>query len=71
MQLPITTDYSAAKLLSTVKTDIPTQGTEIAKAINLSIESFDMENTQDKAIVIITDGKVMMKMRLKMQKPMN
>ena len=43
--------------LSTVKTDIiPTQGTEIAKAINLSIESFDMENTQDKAIVIITDG---------------
>ena len=58
VQLPITTDYSAAKLfLSTVKTDIiPTQGTEIAKAINLSIESFDMENTQDKAIVIITDG---------------
>ena len=41
VQLPITTDYSAAKLfLSTVNTDIiPTQGTEIAKAINLSVES--------------------------------
>ena len=58
VQLPITTDYSAAKLfLSTVNTEvISTQGTEIAKAINLSIESFDMENGQNKAIIIITDG---------------
>jgi Ca-activated chloride channel family protein len=58
LQLPITTDYSAAKLfLSTVNTDIvPTQGTEIAKAINLSVQSFDMENVQNKAIIIITDG---------------
>ena len=58
VQLPITTDYSAAKLfLSTVNTSIiPAQGTEIAKAIDLSIESFDMENGQDKAIIIITDG---------------
>ena len=58
VQLPITTDYSAAKLfLSTVNTNIiPTQGTEIAKAINLSIESFDMKNGQNKAIIIITDG---------------
>ena len=58
MQLPITTDYSAAKLfLSTVNTNIvPTQGTEIAKAIDLSVQSFDMENAQNKAIIIITDG---------------
>ena len=58
VQLPITTDYSAAKLfLSTVNTDIVSiQGTEIAKAINLSVESFDMENGQNKAIIIITDG---------------
>ena len=58
VQLPITTDYSAAKLfLSTVSTNIvPTQGTEIAKAIDLSIQSFDMENAQNKAIIIITDG---------------
>jgi Ca-activated chloride channel homolog len=58
VQLPITTDYSAAKLfLATVNTDIvPTQGTEIAKAIDLSIKSFDMENGQNKAIIIITDG---------------
>jgi len=58
IQLPITTDYSAAKLfLSTVSTNIiPTQGTEIAKAIDLSVQSFDMENAQNKAIIIITDG---------------
>ena len=49
VQLPITTDYSAAKLfLSTVNTNIvPTQGTEIAKAIDLSVQSFDMENVQN------------------------
>ena len=58
VQLPITTDYSAAKLfLSTVNTNIiATQGTEIAKAIDLSIKSFDIENGQNKAIIIITDG---------------
>ena len=58
IQLPITTDYSAAKLfLSTINTNIiPTQGTEIGKAIELSRESFDMENAQNKAIIIITDG---------------
>jgi len=58
VQLPITTDYSAAKLfLSTINTKIvPTQGTEIAKAINLGIESFDLRNTQNKAVIIITDG---------------
>tara|TARA_B110000003_G_C16602552_1_gene516232 strand:+ start:422 stop:1456 length:1035 start_codon:yes stop_codon:yes gene_type:complete len=58
VQLPITTDYSAAKLfLSSVNTNIiPTQGTEIDEAIELSIKSFDMKNPQSKAIIIITDG---------------
>ena len=57
VQLPITTDYSAAKLfLSTVNTNIVPTRTEIAKAIDLSIQSFDMENGQNKAIIIITDG---------------
>ena len=56
-QLPITTDYSAAKLfLSTINTDIvPTQGTAIAEAIGLASDSFD-ENNHEKAIIIITDG---------------
>lgn len=58
VQLPITTDYSAAKLfLETIGTDIvPTQGTSIGSAIDLALESFDFENGTSKAIVVITDG---------------
>ncbi|MBN2236311.1 MAG: VWA domain-containing protein [Bacteroidales bacterium] len=57
MQLPITSDYSAAKLfLSTIDTDVvPTQGTSIGQAIELSLTAFK-ENKHEKAIVIITDG---------------
>jgi len=63
-QLPITTDYSAAKMfLSSVNTDyISTQGTSISKAIELSRNTFKemSEDVQagkrNKVIVIITDG---------------
>ena len=56
-QLPLTTDYSAAKLfLSAVDTKIiPTQGTAIGEAINMAVSSFD-DSKHNKAIVIITDG---------------
>ena len=58
VQLPITTDYSSAKLfLETIGTDIvPTQGTSIGAAIDLAIESFDFENGTSKSIIVITDG---------------
>jgi len=57
VQLPITTDYSAAKMfLSTINTKIvPTQGTAIGKAIELATKSFDDE-THSRAIIVITDG---------------
>lgn len=57
MQLPITSDYSAAKLfLSTIDTEVvPTQGTSIGQAIDLSLTAFS-DNKHEKAIVIITDG---------------
>ena len=57
MQLPITTDYAAAKLfLSTINTEIvPTQGTAIGDAIQLAVGSFD-DNNHSKAVIIITDG---------------
>lgn len=57
-QLPITTDYSAAKLfLNTIDTDIvPTQGTAIGAAINLAEESFDMEGGGNKVLIVVTDG---------------
>lgn len=56
-QLPITTDYAAAKLfLNTVNPDmIPSQGTAIGEAIDLSISAFD-DTESSKAIIIITDG---------------
>ncbi|PJA07439.1 MAG: hypothetical protein COX70_06580 [Flavobacteriales bacterium CG_4_10_14_0_2_um_filter_32_8] len=58
VQLPITTDYSSAKLfLETIGTDIvPTQGTAIGSAIDLAMESFDFENGTSKSIIVITDG---------------
>lgn len=58
VQLPITTDYSSAKLfLESINNKIvPVQGTNIADAINLSVESFGKDEGKNKAIVIITDG---------------
>ncbi len=59
LQLPITTDYSAAKLLlSTVDVDmIGTQGTAIGSAIEMAKKSFDMNNRKvNKVLIIITDG---------------
>ena len=57
VQLPITTDYSAAKMfLSTINTKlVASQGTAIAEAINLALKSFPDE-THSRAIVIISDG---------------
>lgn len=56
-QLPITTDYTAAKLMiSTVSTDlVPVQGTSISKAIEMASSAFNSEKS-GKAIIIITDG---------------
>jgi len=57
-QLPITSDYSAAKMfLSTVNTkSIKTQGTNLSKAIQKSVQSFNFENEFNKSVIIITDG---------------
>jgi len=58
VQLPITTDYSAAKLfLNNISTDIvPTQGTAIGAAIDMGMKSFDFVNGTSKAMVLMTDG---------------
>lgn len=58
VQLPITTDYSAAKLfLGNINTDIvPTQGTAIGAAINMGMKSFDFVNGTSKAMILMTDG---------------
>jgi len=58
VQLPITTDYAAAKLfLNTIDTDlIPTQGTAIGAAIRLATESFTEKDKKHKVLIVITDG---------------
>jgi Ca-activated chloride channel family protein len=57
-QLPITTDYSSARLfLSSISTDIvPIQGTAIGSAIELAAKSFTPDSKASRAIVVITDG---------------
>lgn len=57
MQLPITTDYSAAKMfLSNIDTKIvPTQGTAIGEAIEMCAGAFKDE-THSRAVIVITDG---------------
>ncbi len=58
VQLPITTDYAAAKLFikTTNTSTVGVQGTAIGNAIELATESFDLESPTGKAIIIITDG---------------
>ena len=58
VQLPITTDYAAAKLfLDNISTDmVPVQGTVISSAIELAEKSFGTEEGKNKAIIIISDG---------------
>jgi len=57
-QVPITTDYTSAKLfLSSINTAVvPKQGTAIGSAIGLGMKSFTPETESSKAIIIITDG---------------
>ncbi|HET6227451.1 MAG TPA: VWA domain-containing protein [Bacteroidia bacterium] len=58
VQLPITTDYASSKLfLESISPEmIPTQGTNIGAAIDLSMESFGKDEGKNKAIIVITDG---------------
>src|ERR1700761_1404460 len=58
VQLPMTNDYSAAKLfLGTINTNmVPVQGTAIGAAIDMGVKSFDFKDGAAKAMVLLTDG---------------
>jgi len=58
VQVPLTNDYSAAKMfLYSVRPEMMTnQGTDIGLAIDKCMKSFDMTNGVNKAIVIMSDG---------------
>lgn len=57
VQLPVTTDYAAAKMfLASVNTNsVASQGTAIGEAINLALKSF-ADDTRSKAVIVISDG---------------
>lgn len=58
LQVPLTVDYSTLKLLlQTVSPDmVPTQGTVIGDAIELSNKSFSSKERKFKSIILISDG---------------
>ncbi|MBL7910739.1 MAG: VWA domain-containing protein [Bacteroidia bacterium] len=58
VQLPITTDYSAAKLfLESISPGmVPVQGTNVSDAIIKASESFSSDEGKNRAIILITDG---------------
>lgn len=58
VQLPITSDYVSAKMFlqNITPSLINTQGTDIAKALTVSMRSFTQQDKMGKAIVLITDG---------------
>jgi Ca-activated chloride channel family protein len=58
LQMPLTIDYSAAKMyLTTVGPEmIPTQGTAIGQAIQVSDEAFNKKERKHKSLIIISDG---------------
>ena len=58
VQLPITSDYVSAKMfLSSISPSMmASQGTDIARAIDMATHSFTQEEGIGKAIIVITDG---------------
>lgn len=57
-QLPMTNDYSAARMFVDVVTPelISNQGTDISTAITRGVSSFSESDIRNKAIIIISDG---------------
>lgn len=58
VQLPITSDYVSAKMFlqNITPSLIQTQGTDIARAIDVAMHSFTKQDKVGRAIIVITDG---------------
>ncbi len=58
LQVPLTVDYSAVKMmLQNVSPDmVPAQGTVIADAIDMAMQTFTTNERKYKSLIIITDG---------------
>ena len=58
LQMPITSDHSAAKmyLSATSPDDVPTQGTVISQALKMCYAAFNTKEKKYRSIILITDG---------------
>lgn len=58
LQMPLTTDHSAAKmyLSSASPDDVPTQGTVISQALKMSYAAFNTKEKKYRSIILISDG---------------
>jgi len=58
VQIPVTSSYSSVDVfLSSISTQtVPIQGTNISKAIEMSVAMFDKTSDSEKFILILTDG---------------
>ena len=58
VQLPITSDYVSAKMFlqGTQPSLVGTQGTDIARAVEVAMQSFTKQDNVGRAVIIITDG---------------
>lgn len=58
LQMPMTVDHNAAQVFLKTLTpeNVPTQGTALAAAIDLSMEAFMRSKTKSKALIILSDG---------------
>ncbi len=58
VQCPLTLDYGAAKMfVSVLSTDwVQSQGTDIAGAINLSVEAFRSQKSKSRVLIVLSDG---------------
>lgn len=58
LQCPLTTDYSASRMLLDMLSvnTIPVQGTDIAEALELALRSFPEKRGHFKVIILVTDG---------------
>ncbi len=58
LQMPLTTDHSAAKmyLASATPAVVPTQGTVISDALKMSFAAFNTQEKKYRSIILISDG---------------
>lgn len=58
LQVPLTVDYSAMKMMlqNVTPSVVPTQGTVISEAIDLSMQSFSQKERKYKSLIVLSDG---------------